>query len=140
MTISFRFKEDTIRDMTIQRPRIPVTLSHNGMNFEVAAILDSGSDFSIVPKEVAEALGLDLGGKSKKINGIGGGVEVAEDFVNIMIEGKPEKHRFRIPVQIFTQDAGWNDVLIGREPFFREFDITFRLNSNRIVLKRTRRR
>ena len=49
------------------RPMIPIRLSFNGNILDTVGILDSGSDFSIIPKSIAEILHLPLGKKEKYI-------------------------------------------------------------------------
>ena len=64
MVMSFRYKSINRPDGSkIKTPSIPVLLSHKE-KFETIALLDSGADFSAIPKGVAEILGISLEGKS----------------------------------------------------------------------------
>ena len=64
----------------------------------MVALLDSGADVSVLPKGVAELLGIDLKGSKEEVVGVGGKVEAVETNVSIVVSGAHEKYAFRIIV------------------------------------------
>lgn len=137
MKLVFRFKEEFIDNKPIMRPKIPVKFSRNGKSLNVIGLLDSGSDFIVIPKEVADYLELKYGSKTEECDGIGGSVCLRYSHANVSIGD----HIFHsITVHVLPEGSELpGGIIIGREPVFREFDVEFSLNSNRITLKRTRR-
>jgi len=136
LSISFPYVREKVKDTYVMRPKIPVTLSWNGKTITVVALLDSGSDFSSIPKDLAEALGLIISSKEREVVGVGGKIKTKSSQVNITIENI---HLGRIPIEV-TEDPQLDFPIIGRIPFFQIFDITFRENSNRIILNKIQRR
>jgi predicted aspartyl protease len=137
MKLVFRFKEEFIDNKPIMRPKIPVKFSKNGKSINVIGLLDSGSDFIVIPKELAEYLELKYGTKTEECEGIGGSVCLKYSHANFSVNG----HIFHnIPVHVLPEGSDLpGGIIIGREPLFREFDVEFSLNSNRITLNRTKR-
>jgi len=123
MTLSFRFLKESIKQNIILRPKIPVRISYNGKSILVLGLLDSGSDFIVIPEGVAQYLKLKIGKKKEVGIGIGGAIKMKRSFANITIEGKREKHILRrVPVHIPSGElGGMDEIIIGREPFFQEF-------------------
>ncbi len=68
MNLAFRCKHLELSEgVWVKEPVIPVTLiGTEGIRLNFTAVLDSGSDFILIPLEVADALGLKYG-KRKKI-------------------------------------------------------------------------
>ena len=120
-------------------PTIPVTFVGPSDSVDLVAILDSGADISVLPLEIGEQLGLSLTKDRSPCAGIGGDVETSEDHVRIRIMQGHENYTFEIPVKVVL-DPGCNiPVLIGREGFFEEFEITFDESRERLSLKKVRR-
>lgn len=46
--------------LVFRRPEIPITISHNQLHATLIGLVDTGSDFTIFPKSVAEYLQLPL--------------------------------------------------------------------------------
>lgn len=142
MRLCFRYKEVRLEDgSVIRRPIIPITLSHDGKVVTVEAIIDSGSDYSLIPKEIAEDLGLVLGKSLTEICGIGDGkCKTVQSNVNVMVtDGRKTVRLLNMPIGVLAEGE-IEEILIGRIPFFAEFDVTFAENSNRIELIRAKRR
>src|SRR3989344_2264708 len=71
MAFSLKYKPVKLKSgNVIYRPMIPLTLEGNE-KIDVFAILDSGSDISIIPKDIATILGIKNTGENE-IFGIGG--------------------------------------------------------------------
>ena len=138
MALTFKYKRVKRPNNTeIKSPSIPLTLWGRGQRFEFIALLDSGADISVVPKEVAELLGLNLNGKTEEARGIGGKVPSVQTDINIEL-GKPhEKYSFSIPVKIILKDDEEEfPILLGRAGFFDKFVIIFDQKEEKIILKR----
>lgn len=94
-------------------------------------LLDSGADYSVAPRQIADSLGLDLGGlPEKRVSGLEGG-KVKGRLGKL--SGKIEGHPFKVRC-LFTDR---NDVpsLLGRLDFFDRFDICFDAKKKRVVLE-----
>ena len=53
MNISFKFKEVDIGSFgLIRRPIIPITIISEGKSLDVEALIDSGSDGCVIPKDL----------------------------------------------------------------------------------------
>jgi len=66
MVLSFNYhKLPDKKGANIRTPTIPVLLrGDSGMSIKVYALIDSGADVSIIPKQLAKLLNLDLSGKT----------------------------------------------------------------------------
>jgi len=134
---SFPYVLEKVKDGFVYRPKIPVTISYKGNRIETWAIIDSGSDVSILPREIANALCTELSGKQVDIAGMGGGLlKVVTDYINLGIAGinLPQTKVF-IPVE-GSKDA--EQFILGHEPLFKEFNITFEYNAKKITLNKIR--
>ena len=71
MTFTFKYKSVKLKSgKNILRPMIPLTIQAKE-KIDLVGILDSGSDITIIPKEIAEAVGIDLQ-EENEISGISG--------------------------------------------------------------------
>lgn len=142
MNISFKFKDVNVREFgIIKRPIVPITISAEGKSLDVEALVDSGSDGCIIPKDLAEAIGIKTVGKIDEI-GIGGEkMKAVIGQITVTIDdGKEHVTLPNIPVYVAVEGGPeLEEVIIGREPIFRDFNITFKQNSDRIVFERARR-
>ena len=142
MNLSFRFKNVKVGELDlIKRPIIPITINNQGNALDVEALIDSGSDACLLPKDFAEAIEIK---PSKTIDEIGIGGERLKaglGYVTLTItDGKERVVLHSVPIWIPLEGGtDMEEVIIGREPFFRDFNIIFRQNSDRIILERARR-
>lgn len=134
---SFPYVMEKIKDGFVYRPKIPVTISYKGNRIETYGIIDSGSDITILPREIAKVLGIELTGKQTEIGGLGGGsLKVVINFVNLNIGGN---HLIQVKVHIPTEESkDAEQFILGQEPLFQEFNITFEYNAKRIALNKIR--
>jgi hypothetical protein len=136
MAISFKYKRVKRADGVERKlPYIPVYFKKGLSWVETRALLDSGADVSVMPKDFAELLGLDLNAEEEKANGIGGEVRVVNSKVDIMVKKGHESYSLLIPVQVVLDNTK-APVIIGREGFFDEFVIEFNHLLERIKLKK----
>jgi len=130
----FRFKEEKLGEKTDYVPKIPVEFSNAGKRFDTLAYLDTGSTISYLPKEIAELLGLELGKKVEKAEGIGGDEDFRASSVTLVIRQGHENSIINLPVFVFENPAR-RLVILGRLPLFQMFDICFNASENRIIMK-----
>lgn len=135
--MQFRYKTINRPDGTqVKTPSIPISLKGNlQTSFEVIALLDSGADISVIPKDFAELLGLNLEGERTKAFGIGGEVQSIETKVYLSISKGHEKYNFQIPVKVILGEYDF-PVILGREGFFDKFIIIFDQDKQRVSLKK----
>jgi len=139
--MSFRYNcrhRELAKGIQVKEPIIPITLAgKNGEKLDFTAILDSGSDFVLIPKEIADALGVDYAKgveiKSKTFDGL--------DFITKLatVNMEIKKGRERIPIQckaaICTNGPDYHHIILGSS-FFEKFEITFDYPRNKFVIKR----
>ena len=67
MVLTFKYKKvKRPNNVEIKSPSIPIIISGSGQKFEFIALLDSGADISVIPRDVAELIGLPLTGKKEE--------------------------------------------------------------------------
>lgn len=136
MTISFKYKAVKRPDGTDSKtPSIPITLIGVSIKFEGIALIDSGADISVISKDIAELLGIDMNGEKTTAFGIGGKVNSVESKMKIIIEKGHENYFFEIPVKVILDDFDF-PILLGRLGFFDEFIISFNQKLERVTLKK----
>ena len=125
-------------DGTLKKaPYVPVFLQGDkGKLIKVTALLDSGADTTIIPKDLATVLGLKLHKYEEETGGIGGKVKVRKAQVSLIIKGGHEKYSLNIPVLVLEKEDIDVPLLLGRNGFFENFHITFRQNEEKITLKK----
>ena len=120
MTLFFNYKRIQRPDPYPSEdvPAIPVTLIGLKTSVDVMGLLDSGADFSAIPKEIAEILDLDLNSQSENIGGIGGDVKAILSTMKVNIKKGREDYTF--PIKVYAAEELEEDfpVLIGRQGFF----------------------
>ncbi len=120
-------------------PVIPlVFIGENQERFESPALIDSGADFSVIFKEQAEILGINLAKcKETECQGVGGKVNAWKATIKIQLHGKGEHRVFDLdlPVMILDHQAINHPLLLGRAVFFEKFEIIFNEKQRQITLK-----
>ncbi len=118
------------------RPLIDVEVGSMTQRGMFKALIDSGSEITILDKSIAELLGISsLGRREGKLSGIG---EWRLGFiapVSLKINGFLDKV-FDFEV-LFVEDVGENfDIILGQQDFFRNFNVTFKRKQNLFYLER----
>ena len=133
MTFSFKYKAVQLKSgKSIFRPMIPLIIGEERLN--VFGILDSGSDITIIPKELAEVMEIEYGGENE-VSGISGvPVKSKEGKIKIHFGKGREFYDFDIPILV-PEKEGLN-LIIGRLGFFNQFKITFSEAERRIEFKK----
>jgi hypothetical protein len=96
-------------------------------------LVDSGADFSLIPRNLELVLGYELAVAEhlSQAEGIGGSVKYALRDIEIQLDS----YTFTAPVA-WMQTEAYQDVLLGREVVFDLFDIEFKQADEKIVLKK----
>ena len=140
MAIKFGYKAIKRPDDTwVRTPSIPITLIGEKESVDLIALVDSGADISVIPKEIAEVLGLKLEGEIEPAFGVGGTVPTIQTQVNVRVGRQHEDYRFSMPIKVIMSDYDL-PPLLGRKGFFQEFIITFDERKEKVQLKRYTRK
>jgi predicted aspartyl protease len=134
MSLNFKYKRVS---EDISRPIIPLNVRmEDGSLVKVAGLLDSGSDVILIPKDIAEMLGIPLGKSVDEIDGVGGRVNIVKSSIMVSLDDGHKVYRIPHPLGVSVQISGsvFDDILIGRIPFFEEFTIEFDENAKRVKL------
>jgi len=121
---------------TIHAPAIPVTIAGKKDSVDVVGLIDSGADFSVIPREMAEIIGADLSNKPEEIGGIGGNTKAIETKIKMTITKGHEAYTQTISAYVVEDLQDSFPILIGRSGFFPKFKITFAEKTKKILLKR----
>ena len=142
MVLVYRFKKEKLHDGGfVSRPRIPIVLHGEKSSVTVAALIDSGCDITVIPYDLAQAIGLKLEGEKSVLFAFRESTEVIHSKVGITFMGKvqrEEAYLAHIPVLIpaannLLEEEG---VVLGIEGIFNAFDIHFKKSENKIILKK----
>jgi predicted aspartyl protease len=138
MSIIFRYVHVPRPDGTLRKaPFIPVFVTNKfGKIMEVVALLDSGADDSVVPKDLAEILGLKERDVEGETGGIGGKVKTKKSRLRFRIKGSRESYTMDVPALVLQDRSADVPLLLGRHGFFENFHITFKQDEEKIVLKK----
>ena len=115
-------------------PVIPVKFHYKNKETPVIdALLDSGGDFIVIPMPIARYLGLKLK-KAGQVDTAGGQASLFKAILSMVI-GKKEETVTYPNIQIHV--SGRNDipVLLGRHPIFEDYEIIFKKQDNKLILK-----
>lgn len=142
MSLVYRFRKEKLEDGSyVSRPRILVLLKGPETVVKVPALIDSGCDVTVIPEEVARAIGLNLGGERSKLYAYRECTEVIRSEASIIFMGRAQREavELRLPVLVALSQRGKEDepdITLGVEGIFDAFDINFRKAKNQIVLKK----
>lgn len=137
MSIIYRYVHVPRPDGTLRHaPFIPVFVTNKfGRTMEIIALIDSGADTTVIPKDLAELLGLKEE-DSTETGGIGGNVEVKKSRLSFRIKGPRENYPLEVPALILQDKNEDVPLLLGRHGFFEQFHITFKQDEEKIILKK----
>lgn len=117
---------------TVLRPYLNVTLTNGEKSFETLALIDTGADFNMLPREVAEVLGIDVDNApvpEYPCSGVAAGGRAKVFDLDLVIYGHDHPLSFRQSFAVIV-NAGQGqskETLIGRHPLFHDFDFGFRM-------------
>jgi hypothetical protein len=120
-------------------PKIPVRLRYRNKEISITALIDSGADTCFIPEDIACILGINFHrGVEKKITGIDKELICTEWPLTLIIEGNCERHEIEVIAQVPKLSSKKVGVLLGREGFFENFNITFCEKAGDIYLEKTK--
>jgi hypothetical protein len=117
-------------------PFIPVTLVHGAVGVPLMLIADSGADYTIVSREIAPILGLNLksGGKTGFSGTSGKQQDAYIHSLDMVIQDHVTRIRYTTNVA-FAELPSSVAGLLGRVGFFDRFVVTFNQPRNLILLR-----
>lgn len=138
--ITYKYVKDKQNGKIIPRPRIEIILNNGGKVFRLVMLVDSGADTSFIPLEVAEILELKLGA-SQTSRSASGPFETAPSKCHAeLAKGNTMiplgEIQLIIPLKKIDDQNIMSYALLGRRPFFNFFDVTFRENSLKVILRK----
>jgi|SRR3989344_984711 len=136
MSFHFKYKPVLLKNGSrIYRPMIPIIIYGKEI-INALAILDSGSDMTILPKEIAQVLDIEYQ-RENEVSGISGiPLKAKEGKINVSFGKGRENYNFEIPVLV-PLDRENLSLIIGRCGFFTKFKITFDEANRKIEFKKT---
>lgn len=143
--LTFKYIKDQHKGIVVARPRVEIRLRNGDNSFKLAMLVDSGADVTLIPLEVAEILELDLSSKNMiESSSASGKFQTIGREVNAeLIKGTRNIDLGLMPVRVSLQKSheGMSNShsLLGRSHFFKKFDITFRENTFKIILKKPKK-
>jgi hypothetical protein len=120
-------------------PFIPCTLSSKTRCSSMEGLLDSGSDGMVIPRTVAEFLGLDLKPASEPMQ-VADGRDMDRYVSKIKLSiGRGGRFSDPVEVEVSIPAVGNPPVIIGRDPIFKQYRITFIEAEKRVEMKTYRK-
>jgi predicted aspartyl protease len=139
MNFVYRCRHQKIGDAVVKEPIIPITLfGKNDLVLNVNAVLDSGSDFTLLPIEIAEILNLEFDttkkNNAKQYSGAKFSTTNSQVFMKIS-KGRNQSIKFKVKCMINLQkNAQHEDIILGSS-FFEHFRILFDYPNNKFQIK-----
>jgi hypothetical protein len=132
----YKFPNKDPNKKSIERPCIKATINYNSASVSLIVLVDSGADYCVMDKDIADFLELDLqDGELDVTGGLGGkGTKVYYfDNIYINIGGVEVKTKcgFVDGKVVGGQIAG----VLGRQGFFEKFKVTIDETKKEIELK-----
>ncbi len=111
-------------------PIIPITLEFADKKREFYALVDSGATMSVFRGEVADIFKINVeSGEKIYLGGVGGRIKGYVHKLRVEVGGQ----QFVCPI-VFSYEYLVSINLLGREEFFKRFQITFEEKKNRLKL------
>ena len=107
---------------TVYSPIVFVHLLYGNLGLEVQAVVDSGADTTIVPAEIAAAVGVEWAQLPPGTKGLGVGGTCEMRLVDMTIKYKDWKYSGAVTI---AEPKHLPVVLLGRTDFFRYFVARF---------------
>ncbi len=140
MNLNYRCKHINLgKGIWAKEPIIPVSLiGQAGIRLNFTAILDSGSDFVLIPLDVAEALSLEIDRSTaeKAKDYAGNPISTTMSNVGIRIEKGRESTEVSCRCAVHLDSGRQHEHIIFGSSFFDHFKINFDYPSNRFQIKK----
>lgn len=123
MALVFRYASLLRSDGTLHHAPIIKVFAHTveGRFIEVAALVDSGADSTVVPADLAVVLGLSLG-EEIKTGGLGGMVLARKSMLSFTLAKGREKYVLTAPALVLVDNVDV-PLILGRNGFFEQFHV-----------------
>jgi len=137
-SLVFKYSKDSHNSHVVYRPKVEVRLSNGQESITLVMLVDSGADMSLIPSYIADILNLKI---TEKRTSESASEKFETGVSEVHIELKKGNRRIKLgkmPILV-TLDADKNlntNLLLGRNNFFKKFDIVFRENTLKILLKK----
>lgn len=113
-------------------PVIPFFFLRGGQKIRALALVDSGATVSIFGEETANSLGIEIEkGEKTILGGVGGRIIGYLHKLRIRVAGK----EMLCPI-VFSREYLVSFNLLGREGFFRNFEIIFKEKKKQVELNK----
>lgn len=138
--LTYRFVSEQVQDGSfVRRPKINVALKGRTASMSFLALLDSGTDLTIIPRSIADFLGLEYDFKShERFYGFSKEpFQCAHSEVDIIFQGKiqrQEERLTRVPVLVALSGEE-KEPILGCAKIFDAFKISF-IKGRKIQLTR----
>ena len=124
------------KGLPIKRPNVQVSFKNGEKEFRTICLLDSGADRSFLTIDIAEALYLELSKKTYEITTPGKKINVKTADVEIsVVKGNDHFSLGVVGTYVFLEPRPDLPPIIGRDPFFDFFDISFNQMKNEVRLR-----
>lgn len=138
MYLRFNCKHQKLAEgIWVKEPIIPITLvGKNSLRLDFTAILDSGSDFVLIPKEIADALELDYENSQEIASKTYEGKEFKTKITKVSMEIKKGREKIQLQCKAAVNLTGpdYHHIIIGSS-FFEHFEIIFDYPNNKFIIK-----
>jgi len=138
MNFAYSCKKQLLSGISVKRPIIPVELhGNNGLVLVVNAILDSGSDFTLIPKELADELALEYDSMDKcsAESYEGEPFTTTKSSLRIIVrKGRQQSLMFDVRCMVNLEEGKQHSELILGSTFFGYFRIHFNYPHDRFQI------
>jgi len=100
-----------------QRPMVPINIG----GYEFTGLVDSGSDAIVIPREIAEAMKLEIVDKTELSQLDGSKIDC--DIAEVEFEFGKGHENYKFKSRVLITDSP--RIILGRNGFFNRFKITF---------------
>jgi len=115
-------------------------LKHGDLSLTTIGLVDSGSTTTFVPLELAEILSLPIEREDSAVGAGGSFNNTIRKVDIILLKGNtPFSKILNFPVYVPVEEGRIPYVVLGRDSIFGKFDITFRENKQRFILRGPKR-
>jgi len=140
--LTYEFVSEKLHSGTfVKRPKVLIRLVGKKTSIEFWALLDSGSDISMIPKDIADSVGIDYDkNEGEKVYGFEKDAfscaNCKMDLIFKSPKNSAEERLNNVPALIMLTDIE-NDVILGCEGIFDQFKIIFD-RRNKIIMRRVK--
>lgn len=127
--------EGTGKEITKYYPMVPCKFSWKDKNSPIIdCLLDSGSDGNVIPLKLAEYFGLNLIPDDTPMKVVGGEVKRYKAKLDVTL-GRGGRIISLSNVDVAIPIEGKTPFIIGRNPIFELYEITFIESEKKVIMK-----